>query len=101
MVTATTTQAPPTCDAHATGRAATDWGFVSLPCQTRVGLRSFFDQRGVVRYYCAAPEHKANVERRFGVAPVDHDEDHDLAERFETTCPACVRAMDRAQMAEA
>jgi len=40
-----------------------------LPCQTRVGLRSFMDARHEVRRYCAAPEHRANVERRFGLAP--------------------------------
>ena len=61
-----TASAPPKCDAAATGRAATDWGFVSLPCQTRLGLRSFVDRAGTVRFYCATPEHKANVERRFG-----------------------------------
>ena len=65
MVTDVTT-ATHKCDAAATGRAATDWGFVSLPCQTRLGLRSFVDRDGTVRFYCAIPEHKANVLRRFG-----------------------------------
>jgi hypothetical protein len=63
-----TSSAPPKCDAASTGRAATDWGFTSLPCQTRLGLRSFVDREGTVRFYCATPEHKANVERRFGHA---------------------------------
>lgn len=70
MVTdVTTTSAPPHCDAHAYGRAATDWGFSKLPCMTRVGLRTLVDQQGTTRYYCAAPDHEYDVRRRFGIAP--------------------------------
>ena len=64
----TLTASPPKCDANSSGRAATDWGMDFLPCQTRVGLRSFMDREGVRRYFCAAPGHRANVERRFGVS---------------------------------
>lgn len=65
----TLTASPPHCDARATGRTVTAWGFESLPCMTSVGLRSFMDREGIARRYCSVPEHKANVERRFGAAP--------------------------------
>lgn len=64
----TLTASPPRCDANSTGRAATDWGHDALPCQTRVGLRSFVDRTGETRYYCPAPQHKSAVERRSGRA---------------------------------
>lgn len=65
----TTTAAPPRCDARAVGRVSTDWGFESMPCNARRGLRSFVDHEGTTRYACAAPGHFANVERRFGHLP--------------------------------
>ena len=58
---------PPHCDARASGRSVTDWGFESLPCMTSVGLRSFMDREGIARRYCAA--HRLQVERTFGKAP--------------------------------
>lgn len=54
------------CDANATGVAATDWGFKSLPCQVRSGLRSFIDREGIRRYFCGSLGHEANVKRRLG-----------------------------------
>lgn len=57
------------CDALSEGRAASDWGMFALPCQSRRGLRSFVDAAGTVRYFCAAPGHQRNVERRFGRRP--------------------------------
>ena len=64
----TQTASPPRCSANATGRVAGDWGMESLPCRTSVGLRSFFDRERVRRFYCPAPEHRANVERRYGTS---------------------------------
>jgi hypothetical protein len=60
--------APPKCSANATGRAASDWGEVALPCNATRGLRSFVDRAGVTRFYCGSQGHRANVERRFGRA---------------------------------
>lgn len=65
----TTIAAAPKCDARATGRAVTDWGFASLPCNTARGLRSFVDADGTTRFACAAPGHYADVERRYGHLP--------------------------------
>jgi hypothetical protein len=56
----------PHCDAFATGRAASAWGFGSLPCQRSLGLRTLVDSMGVRRRFCASPAHEANVVRRFG-----------------------------------
>jgi len=67
--------APPKCDAYNTGHAATDWGFERLPCNQHTGLRSFTDRQGVIRWYCPATGHGADVLRRFGryVSEVDTD----------------------------
>lgn len=54
------------CDANSSGRAATDWGLVSLPCRTSVALRSMIDSTGTVRRFCGTRGHRENVERRFG-----------------------------------
>lgn len=68
MVMVTSIGAPQKCDAHATGRAVTDWGEEALPCQVRTGLRSFMDRQGIRRYFCASQGHRENAQRRFGVA---------------------------------
>ena len=54
------------CEANSSGRAATDWGFDSLPCNTARGLRTLIDRDGIARRFCAAPGHRENVARRFG-----------------------------------
>lgn len=66
-MTIATASAPARCDANTTQVGITEWGTTGIPCQTRVGLRSFLDRSGVRRYYCPAPEHRRNVERRFGL----------------------------------
>jgi len=55
-----------TCEAHASGRAATDWGMELLPCNTSRGLRTVTDRQGIARRFCGAPGHRENVIRRFG-----------------------------------
>lgn len=62
-----TASAPSKCDANATGVSVTAWGFDSLPCQVRTGLRSFTDREGVVRFYCGSLGHEADARRRFGL----------------------------------
>lgn len=54
------------CDANSSGRAATDWGFDSLPCNTARGLRTLLDRDGIARRFCGTPGHAENVARRFG-----------------------------------
>ena len=58
------------CDATNTKVGWDAWGARGIPCQTRVGLRSFIDRQGTPRFACAAPGHFANVERRFGHLPI-------------------------------
>ena len=66
MNTVTATSAPPTCDGHASTRAAGDWGFANLPCNATLALTTFVDRQGKTRRGCNA--HLAQVKRRFGVA---------------------------------
>ncbi len=55
------------CDATNTRTGWDDWGTRGIPCQTTVGLRSFPDRAGVIRYHCSAPAHRRQVERMYGV----------------------------------
>ncbi len=66
-----TISAPARCDANTTKVGVTEWAQRGLPCMTTKGLRSHLDANGVRRFYCAAPEHRANVLRRFGLQPAD------------------------------
>jgi hypothetical protein len=45
---------------------ADDFGWKYIQCDVRLGLRSFTDRRGIVRYYCPSEAHKRSVQRRFG-----------------------------------
>ena len=78
MTIATSTLA--TCEARATGRVVTDWGFESLPCNTSRGLRTFTDASGIERRYCSAPGHEDNAKRRFGVRYVSEIADDGLGQ---------------------
>lgn len=66
MVTATTTQAPPTCDARV-GTFAGEWSEMPLWCSTSVGLVTYTDTYGIERRYCR--HHKGLVLYRYAPAP--------------------------------
>jgi hypothetical protein len=76
-----TTATKPRCAAR-TGTIHDDWG-LERPrwCHQEVGLRWFLDADGVDRPYCAAPHHRASVERQYGVTPYG---DAELANATET-----------------
>lgn len=52
----------PTCDAR-TGEAPGDYGMTPIWCNVRLGLRTYTDNHGVTRRFCAA--HEAAVRGRY------------------------------------
>jgi hypothetical protein len=43
-------------------------GFDAETCSQKVGVATFTDAAGITRHACSRDGHRANVERRFGVA---------------------------------
>lgn len=62
----------PTCEATLSDRfriSASGVGFDAVPCGQTVGVATFTDATRAERHACSREGHRANVERRFGVAP--------------------------------